>query len=288
MTSQAEIVVTGWDSPPISEAMLDQAKSLQLIVHAAGSIKHLLPAGVWERNIRVATNNYALGVGVAETTLGMIIAGLKGFIPCNALTHDGGWKSNGTSLPGFSVREVFDVTIGLVGLGQVARHLLGLLKGFEVAVVAYDPVIDPAEADAMGVELVELNELFARSDVVSIHAPALPMTRHMIGNSQLRLLKDDSILINTARGNVIDDSALIEELKRRRIWTFLDVTDPEPPAVDHPFRSMPHVILTPHIAGAISNGIRRIGRNVVRQIGEFVDGSEVNGEVTAERAILMA
>jgi phosphoglycerate dehydrogenase-like enzyme len=288
LVTQAEILVTGWGSPPISDEMLDKSKSLQSIIHAAGSIKQLLPASVWERGIRVATNNHALGVGVAETTLGMIIAGLKGFFPCNALTHGGGWKNGDTSLPGFTVREVFEVTIGLVGLGQVARHLVELLKVFEVTVVAYDPVVDPAEAEAMGVELVELDELMARSDVVSIHAPALPSTRRMIGRSQLRLLKDDAVLINTARGNVIDEPALVEELMRRRIWAFLDVTDPEPPVADHAFRSMPHVILTPHIAGAVSNGIRRIGRNVVRQIGEFAEGLERNGEVTAKRATVMA
>jgi phosphoglycerate dehydrogenase-like enzyme len=288
LVADADILITGWGSPAITDAMLEDAKKLRLIVHAAGSIKYLIPPGVWKKGIRVASNNRAIGVGVAETTLGMIISGLKGFFPCNALTHAGGWKNDATSLPDFTVREVFDVTIGLVGLGQVGRHLVGLLKGFEVQVLAYDPIVKPAEARALGVELVALNDLMARSDVVTIHAPALEATRHMIGREQLRLMKDDSVLINTARGSIIDEKALIEDLQRRRIWAFIDVTDPEPPAVDHPFRSLPHVILTPHIAGAVSNGIRRIGRNVTRQLDQFVAGKEMDGEVTAERAAIMA
>ncbi len=288
LVGDAEVIITGWGSPAISDEMLAQAKQLKLLVHAAGSIKYLVPPTIWKRGIRVASNNRAIGVGVAETSLGMIISGLKGFFPCNALTHRGGWKNDPTSLPDFTVREVFDVTIGLVGLGQVGQHLVGLLKGFEVSIVAYDPIIPPEAAKALGVELVELNELMRRSDVVTIHAPALEATRHMIGREQLGLLKNDAVLINTARGSLIDEKALIEELQRRRIWAFIDVTDPEPPAADHPFRSMPHVVLTPHIAGAVSNGIRRIGRSVVRQVHQFVAGTEMDGEVTAERAAVMA
>lgn len=288
LVSDADILITGWGSPAISDEMLAQAKNLQFLIHGAGSVKYLLPPGFWKRGIRIASNNRAIGVGVAETTLGMIIAGLKGFFPCNAITHGGGWKQKPTGVPGANVREVFDVNIGLVGLGQVGQHLVGLLKGFEVSILAYDPVIDRSQAESLGVELVELNDLMKRSDVVTIHAPALEATRHMVGAEQLGLMKDDAVLINTARGMIIDEQALIAELQKRRIYAFIDVTDPEPPAADHPFRSMDHVVLTPHIAGAISNGIRRIGRNVTRQVEQFISQKQIDGEITEARAAVMA
>jgi phosphoglycerate dehydrogenase-like enzyme len=286
--SGAQGVITGWNSPVITPWMLDAAPELELIVHAAGSVKHLLPPSIWERGIRVATCNEALAVGVAETTVGMMVAGLKGFFPANALTHAGGWKTNDTDCQGFLVRELYDVTIGLIGIGQVGRHVIRLLRSYEVTVIVADPHLTHAEAAALGVERVPLDALMRQCDVVSLHAPVLPSTRHMLGRAQFRAMKDGSIFINTARGSLVDETALAAELQTGRIFAFIDVTEPEPPARDHPFRQLPNVVLTPHIAGAISNGCCRLGRSAVDQLLRYTRGLELPGEVTADRIAIIA
>ncbi len=288
LCKDAQVLVTGWHTPPITERMLAQAARVRLVAHAAGSVKHLLAPSVFEHGIRVATANSALAVGVAETTLGMIISGLKGFDRCAQLTRQGRWKTNDTDAPGFVMRELFDVTVGLIGLGQVGRAVAKLLQAFEVEVLAHDPHASAADAEVLDLTLVDLPELLSQSDVVSLHAPALLATRHMLSRPQFALMRDEAIFINTARGSIVDEEALVAELKTGRISAILDVTDPEPPPPDHPFRKLPNVVLTPHIAGAVNNGCLRLGRYAVDQILAYAGGRRIAGEVTAEALAIMA
>ncbi len=283
-----DLALTGWDSPPITDAMLDAAPGLRAIVHAAGSVKPFIPGSIWQRGIRLASCSDALGVGVAETTLGMIICGLKGFFPCVEVTRSGGWQREFLSLPGFHPRELFDVTIGIIGASRVGRHLIRLLKSFEARVLVADPHLDYEEAASLGIECVDLDELVAQSDVVTLHAPALESTRGMLGARHFRAMKDGAIFINTARGMIVDEEALTAELVTGRIWAILDVTSPEPPPAHHPFRSLGNVILTPHIAGALTNGTQRMGRSAIEQILEFARGETMHGEITADRLAQLA
>lgn len=178
------------------------------------------------------------------------------------------------------VRELFDVTIGIIGASKVGRHVIRLLQSFETNIVVADPFLSEDETKLLGVTRLSLEELVACSDVVSIHAPVLPSTRKMLQRQHFQSMKDGAIFINTARGALVDEAALVDELKTGRIFAFIDVTNPEPPAADHPFRSLPNVILTPHIAGHISNGVFRQGRSAVEQLLEYADGKTMHGEVT--------
>ncbi len=286
--TELSAVVTGWDSPPITEEMLAVASKLEVIVHSAGSIRPFIPDSVWKRGIRIATANDALGKGVAETTLAMMIAGLKGFFPCATLTRAGAWQS---AIPAHGmgrVRELYDVTVGLIGASRTGRHVLRLLSEFEADVVLCDPTLSAREADEIGVRLVSLDELMRISDVVSLHAPALPQLRHMLGRKEFSAMKNDAIFINTARGMLVDEDALLAELSTGRISAILDVTYPEPPAENSPFRSLPNVVLLPHIAGAISTGCLRMGRSAVDQLLEYAQGEAMQGEITREQFVTMA
>ncbi len=284
---EADALITGWGTPAIREAMLDAAPRLRVLVHAAGSIKHMVTPAIWERDIRIGTAREALAIGVAETTLGMMIAGLKGMFPADRLTAGGGWKLDAFGTD-FAVREMYGLTIGIIGASMVGRHVLRLLRHFDVRCLLHDPHLDAAEAEALGAELVDLDALMRRSDVVSLHAPALPSTRRMLGREQFRLMQDNAIFINTARGMIVDEAALIEELQTGRIWAFLDVTDPEPLPADHPFRTLPNAVLTPHLAGAVSNGCYRLGRSAVDQLIAFADGSPMPGEITPDQFAILA
>jgi phosphoglycerate dehydrogenase-like enzyme len=276
----AEVMVTGWGTPTISPESLGLAPKLKLIVHSAGSIKTLMPEEAWKLGIRVATCNGALAIGVAETTLGMILAGIKGFFPGRDWTRAGKWHDPKLGTNREILREPFGLTVGVISASKVGQHVLKLLRAFELEVLLYDPFMKPERARELGATLVGLDELMKRSDVVTLHAPALPATRHLLKREHFRAMKDGAVFINTARGMIVDEAGMIEELKTGRISAFIDVTEPEPPAKDSPLRTLPNVVLTPHLAGHASNGCFRQGRSAVDQVLEFADGKPMHGEVT--------
>lgn len=278
--ADAEAMVTGWGMIPLSAEDVAAAKKLRAIVHSAGSVKTLVPEEAWKRGVRVGTCNGALAIGVAETTLGMILCGLKGFFPSRDWTRAGNWHDPKLGTAREVVREPFGLTVGVISASKVGLHVLKLLRAFELEVLLYDPFMKPERAKELGAALVSLEELAKRSDVVTLHAPNLPATRHMLKREHFRAMKDGAVFINTARGAIVDEAAMVEELKGGRIFAFLDVTDPEPPAKDSPLRSLPNVVLTPHLAGHASNGCFRQGRSAVDQVLEFASGKPMHGEVT--------
>lgn len=283
-----EILITGWGSPKISAAMLDAAPRLKMIFHAAGSAKSLLPPDFWNRNLRLSTCRTALAVSVAETTLGLILTGLKGVFPAAHQTRQGFWKTPANTLQGYPAREMHGMTIGIIGASAVGRELLRLLALFNVKILLSDPYVSEEQAAALGARKASLDMLLSYSDVVTLHAAALPETRHMIGAAELKRMKNDAILINTARGMLIDEAALIAELQTGRIHAFLDVTEEEPPAKNHPFRTLDNVVLTPHLAGPISNGCALIGDLVATQLEAFAQGTAIPGEILQTDFVTMA
>jgi phosphoglycerate dehydrogenase-like enzyme len=170
----------------------------------------------------------------------------------------------------------------------VGRRVLQLLAHFDVQVLLYDPYVTAEEARSLGAEKVELDELFARSDIVSVHAPALPETRHLVNAARLALMKDGAVLINTARGALVDEAALVEELRRRRLWACLDVTDPEPPPPGSPLLSCPNLTLTPHLAGSIGRARARLGALAAEELRRFFAGEPPLYQVTQEMLSRMA
>lgn len=284
----AELLITGWKTPPLTSDGLAKAPRLRGILHAAGSTRHLLPKSVWEKGLRIASAREALAIGVAETTLGMIIAGLKGFFPAARYAREGGWLIDNDTVHGHRIRELYKSTIGVIGMSKSGRHLIRLLRNFEVRILVTDPHVSAEEVEDHGAEPTELDELMGHSDVVALLAPSLPETRGMLGARQFRLMRDGGIFINTARGDIVDEDALAAELAKGRISAFIDVTHPEPPRPNHPFRTLPNVVLTPHLAGAVGNGCRRIGRSIVDQILEFAAGKPMHGEISAGQWAILA
>ena len=205
-----EAVITGWNAPPFSREILDAAPDLKIIAHTAGTAKSLLsPELVSEvlipRGIVLFSGNDGLAVNVAEATVGMMISAsrrwsehVEAFGRLGRRTHE--IPRNGQFLTG--------ATVGIVAASRVARRVLRLLQPFDCNVLLYDPFVSPEEARSLNVELVKLNELFERSEIVSLHAPPLPATEHMIGATQLKKLQDGAVLINTAHGSIMDHDAL--------------------------------------------------------------------------------
>ena len=280
----ADIAVTSWGNTAIDEEILSHCPNLKFVAHAAGSVKPVVSDALWEKGTRVLSSACPLGEGVAETALGFTISASKNFYALNRSVKNGGWAEGKEN-----IRELFDIKIGVVGCGWAGKHYIKLLQSFYVDVYCYDPFVDKDTMRALGAEKCELEELLAKCDVVSIHAPSIPSTYHMINKDTLALMKKDAVLINTARGTIIDEAALYEHMAAGNLkYACIDVFDPEPPAADNPLLTLENVIVTPHLAGLANNGLKRIGTFVCEETAHFLAGEPVRGEVTREMLAKMA
>ena len=161
-----------------------------------------------------------------------------------------------------------------------------MLRAFDLRVIAYDPFVSPAEAAEVGVTLVSLEELFARSDVVSLHPPLLEETVGMVTGQHIAQMKRGATFINTARGEVVREDEMIEVLKRRPdLLAVLDVASEEPPHEDSPLYTLPNVVLTPHIAGSVGQECRRMGQCMVEELARYLAGQPLQWPVTRELAM---
>lgn len=278
----ADFAVTSWGCPAMTKELLDVAPNLKLIVHAAGSVKSIVTDEMFARGIRIASAAQVLSTGVSETALGLTIASAKNFFALNAETHSGGWSHTG-------ITELYDITVGIIGFGMAGRHYAELLQNFAVDVIAYDPIVSAEEMQKLGVRKVTQEEAFAQSDILSLHAPEIASTYHIVNQESLASMKDGAILINTARGSLVDEAALVQALRSGKLkYACLDVTDPEPPAADSPLRQLPNCILTPHLAGQANNGLRKLGDHCYRQICNYLENKPLSGEVRQEMLATIA
>ncbi len=280
----ATVIVTSWDSPKIDKEILDVCPNLKAVIHGAGSVKPIASDEFIARKIRITNSAVAIGEGVAESALGFAISASKGFYQLNADTAKGLWQENIKT----TVKDFYDIQVGVISGGFVGRHMVKLLQNFHVDVVLYDPILTAEQIAEMGAKKVSLEELLSTSDVISIHAPSIPATENMLNKDNLPLIKDGAILINTARGAIINEEALIEELKKGRFFACLDVTAVEPAPKDNPLRNMDNVVLTPHIAGTATNGLRRVALHVCEEIGRLVNGEKMRTEVNLDNLSKLA
>lgn len=276
----ADVLLTGWGCPRVDDAVLARAPRLRAVMHAAGSVKGHLDPVCWERGILVSSAVAANALPVAEFALAAVLFAGKGVL---ALTDDyrtrRDWVHLQRDWPGIgNYRRV----VGVVGASRIGRRLLELLRPFDLQVLLHDPYVDALEAASLGVCAVGLDELLAASDVVTLHAPAVPATRHMLDRRRLGLMRDGATLVNTARGSLVDGAALEDELVSGRLSAFLDVTDPDVPPASSPLWELPNVLLTPHVAGAAGNELRRLGDHAVDEVVRFAAGRPLTGEVRAE------
>jgi len=274
----ADACITSWDVAPLDADIVAAAPKLRAVAHAAGSVKRFVSDAVWARGIQVTSAAPALARDVAETTLGLMIVGAKRIWPLAEHVRAGGWRAS----PAWPSRELHSSVVGLIGASHVGRHVIELLRPFQTTVLLYDPYVDEPAARRLGVQKVELAELAQRADLISVHAPSTPSTYHMIDRSLLAMMKDDAVLINTARGALIDEVALCDELGKGRFFAFLDVTDPEPPAPDSLLRRLPNVVVTPHLAGCIDD-CSRLGEMAAEELRRFFAGEPPICRITPEQ-----
>ncbi|UNO41393.1 hydroxyacid dehydrogenase [Streptomyces sp. MST-110588] len=276
----AEVLLTCWGAPPLTARVLDAAPRLRAVVHAAGSVKGHVTAACWERGIAVSSAAAANALPVAEYTLAAILFANKRVLYAARrfgvlrAAHD--WSAE------LAGAGNYRRTVGVVGASRVGRRVIELLRPFDVTVLLYDPHVGAGEAARLGCVPVSLDELCARSDVVTVHAPDVAATRHMIGGRQLSLMADGATLVNTARGALVDEAALLAELVPGRLNAVLDVTDPEPPDPDSPLYDLPNVLLTPHVAGSLGGELHRLADAALDEVERYARGLPFAGAVARE------
>jgi len=287
LLAETEILITGWGSPAIDAAALALAPHLKLVAHSAGTVKGLLGDSLFDRGIAVSHAAQANALPVAEFTLAAIIfAGKKIFRFRDLYVADRNRKRT-QPIQAEAIGN-YGRTVGIIGASRIGKRVIELLAPFDYRVLLYDPMVDEAEAARLGAEKTELDALMVSADIISLHAPSLPATRHMIDARRLSLMKEGATFINTARGALVDEAALIATLKTGRIDAIIDVTDPEIPEADSAFYDLPNIFLTPHIAGAVGLERTRLGEMAVEEAIRFIEGRPLLHEIRREDMARMA
>jgi phosphoglycerate dehydrogenase-like enzyme len=285
--ARIEILVTSWGCPPVNAEVIDRMPRLQLVAHLAGSVKGFLDDVVWRRGIRVTNAVAANAKPVAEFTVAAILFANKKVFQLNRFYT----RHRENRAPW--TREAPDVgnyrkTVGIVGASHVGRLVIEYLKPYDLRILLYDPYVTPLTARELGAMKVGLSELMSGSDVVSLHAPLLKDTVQMIGARELKLMDDQATLINTARGGIVDQDALIGELEKGRLFAILDTTDPDVLPPDSPLYELPNVFLTPHIAGSLGAETQRLTDYIVAEVERFTTGRALKHLVRREQLARLA
>jgi phosphoglycerate dehydrogenase-like enzyme len=274
LLAEADVIITGWGTGPVGAEVLAAAPRLRGVIHTGGSVRAHVTKDCYGRGVVVSSQGWANALPVAEYSLAMILLACKGVFRAQ--------RDYRTSRVPYDVQAqlaadgAYETQVGIIGASTIGRRVIGLLAPFELRIALADPTVSAAHAEKLGVKLMGLDELMATSAAVSLHAPWLPSTENMIGGAQLALLRDGATFINTARGAIVDQTALIAELKTGRIDAVLDVTWPEVPEPTSPLWDLPNLTLTPHVAGAAGTELRRLGGSAVRETARVLRGESLH------------
>jgi phosphoglycerate dehydrogenase-like enzyme len=275
----AEVIIGTWGLPRMDSEFLAATPCLRAVLYAAGSVKGFVTDALWSRGISVSSAAAANGIPVAEFTVAAILLSLKRFWHfARGMRLPGGISSDSVGVPGG-----YHSKVGIVSMGIIGRTVAERLSGLDVELFAYDPFVACGRTADAKVRMIGLAELFAECDVVSVHAPLIPETEGLIGRKLISSMKPGATLINTARGAILVEQDLCEVLAERPdLSAVLDVTHPEPTAPDSPLRSLPNVMLTPHIAGSIQTECARMGMWMAEELARLSAGEPLRHQVTRE------
>ncbi len=238
-------------SAKINEEMIDHLPNLRVISRFGSGTDNIDSAAAVRRGIRITNIPEFCLSEVADHTMALLLASARKLLAMDRATRGGQWLARVQE----PMHRIAGRKLGLIGFGRIAQEVARRALPFGLRVAAYDPQLNQAVAEAIGVQAMELDELLATSHFVSLHVPLTSTTHHLLGAAQFALMRPDAILINTARGAVVDESALIAALRERRIggaaldvYEGLDMFSGAPGATEHPLFDLPNVLLSPHAA----------------------------------------
>jgi phosphoglycerate dehydrogenase-like enzyme len=276
--ADCEVVVVA--AKPMRREFVDAAHRLKLLHHQGVGYQDTVDvAALKARNIALALTPAGTTIGVAEHAVMLTLAVCKRLTFADSELRQGRWHIN--SLRPYSF-ELFGRTVGYVGMGRIGREAAARFKAFGTAGIYHDPVVQlPAEEErALGLSRVGFDELITRADVITLHVPSGKETRHLIGEAALGRMKPQAIVINTARGTIIDEQALCRALQSGRIaGAGLDVYEEEPFRPENPLAALPNVVLTPHIAAGTRDALKAKMRALFQNVQRFFAGRPMENEV---------
>jgi phosphoglycerate dehydrogenase-like enzyme len=270
------MIVADWS---ITEETLAAAPKLRMVQHQGVGHERIDKAALKARGIPLALCPAGTTVGVAEHTILLILAVYKRLVVADTKLRQGIWLQWGLRSVSF---ELAGKTLGLVGFGRIGRAVARRAHAFDARIIYHDPYLQerPAEADAWGAREVPLGELLRQSDIVSLHVPTTDETRRFMSTREFEQMKRSAILINTSRGAIVDEPALIKALEAKTIaGAGLDVFEQEPVQPDNPLLKMDNVILTPHISAGTVDALREKMRSVFANLQRFVAGEPIHDRV---------
>jgi D-3-phosphoglycerate dehydrogenase / 2-oxoglutarate reductase len=249
----------------VTREMIDAAQQLRVIARAGTGVDNVDVAAATSRGIVVMNAPGANSLSVAELAMGLILSLARNIPAADASMKGAKWEKSK-----FAGAEIRSKTLGLVGLGRIGQEVATRAHAFEMKVLAHDPFISADLAAGLGVELVPLDDLCARSDYISLHLPALPSTRHIFNAERFAKCKKGVRIINTARGELIDEAALADAIATGQVaGAGVDVFDAEPPK-DWRIASLPQVVATPHIAASTREAQEQVGTETAAALRDFL------------------
>lgn len=273
-----DICISGWGNTPFHEKTLKYADKLKLIAHIGGSVRPMVGDAAFERGIRVCSGNRVFAESVAEGVLTYMLCSLRKIGEYEARMAAGEWPSL------IGTRGLLGRSVGLVGYGMIAEYLVKFLKPFGCRIMVSSRHISAEELAEAGIEAAAAEEIFRTCDIVSLHSSLTARTKHSIGADLLNSMKDGELLVNTARGALIDEEALVSVLQERPVWAALDVFETEPLPMDSPLRECERVLLMPHAAGPTADRRYVVTSHVLDDIGRFLNGEPLDCEIDFARA----
>lgn len=283
MLKDIDVCITGWGCERFDDYVLQNADKLKIIAHTGGSVSTIISDELYERGIKVISGNWIFAESVAEGVIAYILSSLREIPFYNNLVQSGQWRTED-----FHNESLLDQTVGLIGFGAVAKYLVGLLKPFRTKIKIYDPYVTETLLQEYGVEKAGLEEIFRDSKIVSLHVPQVPETYHMVDKVLLESMREGALLINTARGSVIDEKALEEVLQKGRIKVVLDVYEKEPLPLNSKLRGLDNAILIPHMGGPTIDRRRFVTLELIRDIENYMKGGNMRFEISKNYAETMS
>lgn len=233
----------------IDEEVISRAPHLKIISNVAVGYNNIDVEAAAKKGIKVSNTPGVLTETTADLTFALLMATARGITNASEVLRSGEWGA--WSLMEFTGQDIYGATLGIIGLGRIGESLVKRAKGFDMNVLYYNRSRKHKKEKELGIQYAELNELLQNSDYVCLMIPYSSEVHHMIGKEELALMKPTAILINSARGGLVDEEALYQSLKSREIWAAgLDVFEKEPVPVNHPLLTLPNVVTLPHIGSA--------------------------------------
>ena len=259
---------------PVNLQVLARAPGLKGVIAYGAGYDHIDAAALSRKGIKICNCRGENAQAVAELAFGLLLSLLRRIHRADPWIRVGEWVKAGRALPEWaSGQELWKKTLGIIGLGQIGVRVVKIAKGFEMKIIGYDPFIKPEHYDRMAVEQVSLVELLSRADVVTLHLPLSSATEKLIDSRALAEVKPGMILVNTSRGKLIEERALIEALQAGRIkGAALDVFATEPLPSSHPLTGLENVVLSPHMGALSQEAGDRLSDSVARQVRDILEG----------------